>query len=444
MIDPSEITTARNALGRLLAKYREAAGLFQHQLAPHTHYCRSTIANVETGRQHVPRAFWERCEQALGADGALLAAADQLEDLIRRQREETRQLADIQRERQQRQPGAASAGSFDQLDALVQWRRQETAELADAEQEPDSVGLTWAGDVDGARSRASELWSESDDYSVALSVDGAVRAGSRAVAFKWLVGPRDAHVARPDGAGQVTLDDVMAVHAMRRSLTDLDDKHGGGVVLPMAMAYLRSEVTPLLHGRYDSRVGQQLFAAAAQVAVTAGWLAYDSGSQGQARRLMLHALRLAHVADDRLLGGYILAVMSHQALYLGHVTDAVDLARAARTGAGAAAPAVGAVIFAAAEARAHAVAGDKASCLRLMSAAERAHAKVVPAGRPDWLGFLDEAELAGKFGRCFRDLGLHREAEQHLGTSLNLHKARYPRSQPITRIIYATNCVRGR
>jgi hypothetical protein len=238
------------------------------------------------------------------------------------------------------------------------------------------------------------------------------------------------------------LDDVMAVHAMRRSLTDLDNKHGGGVVLPMAMAYLRSEVTPLLHGRYDSRVGQQLFAAAAQVAVTAGWLAYDSGSQGRARRLMLHALRLAHVADDRLLGGYILAVMSHQALYLGHLTDAIDLARAARTGAGATAPAVGAVVFAAAEARAHAVAGDKASCLRLMSAAERAHAKVVPAGRPDWLGFFDEAELAGKFGRCFRDLGLHREAEQHLGTSLNLHKAKYPRSRAITRIIYATNCVR--
>jgi hypothetical protein len=104
MIDPSEITAARYALGRLLAKYRDAAGLKQHQLAPHTHYCRSTIGNVETGRQRVLRAFWERCEQALGADGALLAAADQLEDLMQRQREETNQLADIQRERQQRQP----------------------------------------------------------------------------------------------------------------------------------------------------------------------------------------------------------------------------------------------------------------------------------------------------------------------------------------------------
>ena len=54
MIDPSEITAARLALGRLLAKYRKAAGLNQYQLAPHTHYGRSTIANVEVGRQNVP------------------------------------------------------------------------------------------------------------------------------------------------------------------------------------------------------------------------------------------------------------------------------------------------------------------------------------------------------------------------------------------------------
>src|SRR5262249_14828922 len=105
MIDPSEITTARSVLGRLLAKYREAAGLYQHPLAPHTHYCRSTHANVETGRQNMPRAFWERCEHALDAGGALLAAAGQLEDLVQRHREETTKLADIQREREQHQPG---------------------------------------------------------------------------------------------------------------------------------------------------------------------------------------------------------------------------------------------------------------------------------------------------------------------------------------------------
>jgi hypothetical protein len=45
VIDPGEIMAARKALGRLLAGYRKAAGLNQYQLAPHTLYGRSTIAN---------------------------------------------------------------------------------------------------------------------------------------------------------------------------------------------------------------------------------------------------------------------------------------------------------------------------------------------------------------------------------------------------------------
>jgi tetratricopeptide (TPR) repeat protein len=102
VIDPNEITTARRALGRLLAKHRKAAGLNQHQLAPCTHYGRSTIANVETGRQNVPRDFWERADDALAAGGRLVAAADQLEGLVRRQREETARLADVERQREQR------------------------------------------------------------------------------------------------------------------------------------------------------------------------------------------------------------------------------------------------------------------------------------------------------------------------------------------------------
>src|SRR5262244_2636382 len=123
MIDPSEITAARHALGQLLAEYRKATGLKQHQLAPHTYYGRSTIANVETGRQNVPRDFWERADRTVNAGGALLAAADQLEALVQRQREETTQLADIQRERQQRQPGlhqvAELASSPEQVCALL-------------------------------------------------------------------------------------------------------------------------------------------------------------------------------------------------------------------------------------------------------------------------------------------------------------------------------------
>src|SRR5215475_540994 len=87
---------ARQALGRLLAGYRKAAGLNQYQLAPFTLYGRSTIANVETGRQNVPRDFWERSDRAVNAGGRLLAASEHLDSLVRQQREETARLAETE------------------------------------------------------------------------------------------------------------------------------------------------------------------------------------------------------------------------------------------------------------------------------------------------------------------------------------------------------------
>ena len=85
MIVPDEITAARRALGRSLAAYREAAGYSQHALAPLVHYGRSTIANVEVGRQNAPRAFWQRCDEVLNASGALLEAYERLRVLIYQQ-----------------------------------------------------------------------------------------------------------------------------------------------------------------------------------------------------------------------------------------------------------------------------------------------------------------------------------------------------------------------
>jgi transcriptional regulator with XRE-family HTH domain len=66
-----------------LAAYRRAAGCTQAQLAQRTGYSRSTIANVETGRQHVPRGFWEHADTALRTGGTLAAAHDELEAAAR-------------------------------------------------------------------------------------------------------------------------------------------------------------------------------------------------------------------------------------------------------------------------------------------------------------------------------------------------------------------------
>ncbi len=79
MRDSEAVEKARRALGGELAAYRRAAGYSQAEFAALVDYSRSTIANVETGRQHVPPGFWKRADAALHAGGALTEANDDLE-----------------------------------------------------------------------------------------------------------------------------------------------------------------------------------------------------------------------------------------------------------------------------------------------------------------------------------------------------------------------------
>lgn len=84
---PADVTRARVAearsdLGRELAARRKAAGLTQTAFARRVGYSRSTVANLEVGRQCAPR-LWERADQELGAAGALVGGFNQVNALER-------------------------------------------------------------------------------------------------------------------------------------------------------------------------------------------------------------------------------------------------------------------------------------------------------------------------------------------------------------------------
>jgi len=87
------VEAARRALGAKLAAYRRAAQLSQESLAELGGYSRSTIANIETGRQHVPREFWAGIDPALHADGDLIKASDEVEAAAREEHLEAAQQA---------------------------------------------------------------------------------------------------------------------------------------------------------------------------------------------------------------------------------------------------------------------------------------------------------------------------------------------------------------
>jgi transcriptional regulator with XRE-family HTH domain len=70
-------------LGRQLALLRRAAGYNQYRLADSLPYSRSTVANVEIGRQDVSLDFWQRCDELLGSDGALVRGHEEIQLLVR-------------------------------------------------------------------------------------------------------------------------------------------------------------------------------------------------------------------------------------------------------------------------------------------------------------------------------------------------------------------------
>jgi transcriptional regulator with XRE-family HTH domain len=95
--DGEAIEAARRSLGRQLAALRQAAGYSQQEFAPRTGYGRSTLANVETGRQHVARGFWVRCAEALAADD-LVTGYDQIEAITQTARAEALERAQADRD----------------------------------------------------------------------------------------------------------------------------------------------------------------------------------------------------------------------------------------------------------------------------------------------------------------------------------------------------------
>jgi tetratricopeptide (TPR) repeat protein len=257
----------------------------------------------------------------------------------------------------------------------------------------------------------------------------------------WLLA-RPEPIRPPDG-GRINVgeSDVAAVRATAQMFMQMDFQFGGGHARAALAQYFANDVCPLLEGRYTERVGRELFSAAAEVAQLLGWTAYDTGRHGLAQRYLIQALRLAQEADDRMMGGRLLANMSHQATYLGNFDLAVQLARAAQEGARNAASATTMAMFLAMEARAHAGNGNDEGCSRAFAEAERFFEKSDPADDPKWIGYFDAAELAGEGAHCFRDLRNPRMTLEFVGRAVELTDPVYVRTLAFVRLVHAASVV---
>jgi transcriptional regulator with XRE-family HTH domain len=373
--EPEAVAEARHALGAELSAYRRAVSCTQARLAELAGYSRSTIANVETGRQKVPRRFWERADAALRTGGVLASGYDEVEVIARRELRAAARLASSARTA--RSPGGHSPGPRDVLEAP-----------------PHMASLPEPASCQQREQRGGPL-------------------------------------------------DVARLVSMRQHLKAIDNAHGGGTVLPMATSYLKHEITPLLNGQGGSPA-RALIEVVAEFQHDTGWAAYDASQQDLATGYFGSALRFAHAAGNRMLGARILAAMSHQAIYLGRLRQAIDFAQAARAATRQIATPRAAAMLAAMEACAHAAAGDaKLSAQALDDAANALTCVTNGEPDPDWLDF-DEGGYWGHAARAYRDLGDLHKAEEYAEKSAGLCLPGHTRTHAQRNAIQATAHLRLR
>jgi transcriptional regulator with XRE-family HTH domain len=239
--------------------------------------------------------------------------------------------------------------------------------------------------------------------------------------------------ARAEGRVLVGESDVRAICEMTAVFASIDNRYGGGQIRSTAANFLARDVIPLLRdGRFDVATGRSLFSAAAELTHLVGWMSHDVGAHGMGQRYLIQALGLAQAADEQALMGEILAAMSHQATYLGHGSEAVDLAEAAGQIAdrrGVAALKAESRVMAA---HGRASLGEGFQCAAALHAAELALDQADRTGEPHWIGYFDESYMAAKFGHCFRALGDNANAVRFARKSLDMDGHRYARGEPST------------
>jgi transcriptional regulator with XRE-family HTH domain len=199
----------------------------------------------------------------------------------------------------------------------------------------------------------------------------------------------------PDPAG-----DDSVIEAARRleQLRRRDHTHGAGATYPAVEETLRNCLPTLV---------QTAPHIAAGMLELAGYDAVDLGNDGLAQQHYLHALDLTIRSENRLYGGYIVAVsLGHLALHCGDPDQAVRLATAGIHGTkGHATPSVRAA-FGSVLARGYARRGDRASCLATLVQVEADLARSRPGEEPRWISYFGEADLADEKAHCFFDLGM--------------------------------------
>lgn len=285
----------------------------------------------------------------------------------------------------------------------------------------DDIGLAGQGghppaqgrSLTGFVERATALW-RSDEQQRPHVVAAPAVTGTTAVmpVWEWENPPEDADVSRA-GPTRVSMADIATLRAARAHYELMYRRAGGIATRSRIVGFLNAETAPLLRGGYSDAMGRQLHRATGGLVAVAGICAYDSDAHGLAQRYFHQALRLAKASGDRGLGGYVIALLVNQLLFLADYRQSVAFAEAALRAAGSdITPALAADLHAM-QAKAYAHLGDGGSALKSIRRAESEAERIRPGQEPDETGYVQPGLVNVQAAEALLSLGDLSAAREH-------------------------------
>ncbi|MFC3966485.1 hypothetical protein [Nocardia jiangsuensis] len=216
------------------------------------------------------------------------------------------------------------------------------------------------------------------------------------------------------GVTRIGAEDVQRLVRAAAELEAADQQVGGAPLVDTAVAGLDRALALLSTGAYSDATGRALMSATGELAVQAGFLAYDANRHDLARRCYSDSFALASAADDAGLTVHACLNAANQAIALarqnrGSPSYALTLVSRASDLVRGQAPGRVHALVAARQAQAYGVAGDRLGFGRAIATAWReldAAVNFEPVDDcPQWLRFVNAAELHQHEARGFGDIG---------------------------------------
>jgi len=186
------------------------------------------------------------------------------------------------------------------------------------------------------------------------------------------------------------------------------DASGAGGLRRKAVVGQLNALTESLTERHDAETTRRMFHVAAELAQLAGWMAYDQGLHGMAQRYYVLGLHACREAAAPALGAKIIGDMTQLSTALGHFDDSLNLTRTALCGLPYGAHDSVRAELLGLEARAYARLGEReaGNAVRSAEACVEVWQEAQDEVRPDWLHYMDQAEVDCLAANAYTELAL--------------------------------------